>query len=353
MGATPASLGTVPTKTEFDVAFARYAWFASRIRPVGTSQQARRIGGAHSGARVRGLMNFRTIAGSVEVLAPAKLNLFLEVKGRRPDGYHDIESLLVAVSLYDSLVFSDDPSGEISLRCDEPTLPKGGDNLVVKAAVRLKAAAGCRQGARIVLAKQVPAQAGLAGGSSDAAATLVALDRLWGLQTPPRQLHALATEIGSDVPFFLHAPAAVCRGRGEIVQSVELKETYHFVLVCPPVGMSTADVYRHVVPSDRPRSIEPVLEALAHGGSVDLGRSLFNRLQPVAQALRPELNRVTLALANLGPLLDGSLMSGSGSAYYGLCRDSTAASQVAERLEPLGLGWVRVVTCGPSEENAS
>jgi 4-diphosphocytidyl-2-C-methyl-D-erythritol kinase len=292
-------------------------------------------------------MNVRTIAGGVEVLAPAKLNLFLEVRGRRPDGYHEIESLLVAVNLCDSLVFSDDPSGEISLRCAEPTLPEGGDNLVVKAAVRLQAAAECRHGARIVLSKQIPAQAGLGGGSSDAAATLVALDRLWELQTPPRQLDTLAAEIGSDVPFFLHAPAAACRGRGEIVESVELNETYHFVLVCPPVGMSTADVYRHVVPPDRPRSIEPVLEALAHGGPVDLGRSLFNRLQPVAQALRPELHRVRDALADLGPLLNGSLMSGSGSAYYGLCRDSTAAEEAADLLEPLGLGWVRVVTCGP------
>ncbi len=108
-------------------------------------------------------MNVRTIAGGVEVLAPAKLNLFLEVKGRRPDGYHEIESVMVAVSLCDTLIFKDDPSGEISLRCDEPALPKGGDNLVVKAAVRLKAAAVCRHGARIVLSKQIPAQAGLAG----------------------------------------------------------------------------------------------------------------------------------------------------------------------------------------------
>ena len=292
-------------------------------------------------------MNVRTTAGGVEVLAPAKLNLFLEVKGRRSDGYHEIESVMVAVSLWDTLIFEDDPSGEISLRCDEPTLPVGGENLVVKAAVRLKVAADSRHGARIVLSKQIPAQAGLAGGSSDAAATLLALDRLWQLKTPPDRLDALAGEIGSDVPFFLHAPAAFCRGRGEIVETVNLKETYHFVLVCPPVGMSTAEVYRHVVPPDRPRLVGPVLEALARGGPVDLGRSMFNRLQPIAQSLRPELSRVRDALDSLGPLLDGTSMSGSGSAYFGLCRDSTAAQHAAEILEPLGLGWVRVVTCGP------
>ncbi len=117
-------------------------------------------------------MIIRSIAGGVEVLAPAKLNLFLEVLGRRPDGYHEIESLMVAVSLQDSLTFTDDPSGEISLRCSEPTLPVGGDNLVVMAAERLRASAGSLRGARIVLDKAIPAESGLAGGSSDAAATL-------------------------------------------------------------------------------------------------------------------------------------------------------------------------------------
>ena len=132
------------------------------------------------------LMIIRSIAGGVEVLAPAKLNLFLECLGRRPDGYHEIESLMVAVNLHDSLTFTDDPSGEISLRCNEPTLPVGGDNLVVKAAERLKASARSLRGARIVLKKAIPAQSGLAGGSSDAAATLVALDRLWDLRLPRR-----------------------------------------------------------------------------------------------------------------------------------------------------------------------
>jgi 4-diphosphocytidyl-2-C-methyl-D-erythritol kinase len=198
-----------------------------------------------------------------------------------------------------------------------------------------------------VLEKAIPAQAGLAGGSSDAAATLAALNLLWNLQMPPEQLDVLASEIGSDVTFFAHTPAAVCRGRGERVQAVSLMETYHFVLVCPPIGLSTADVYRHLIPPERPRPIGPVLETLARGGSAELGRSLFNRLQPTAEALRPELIRVRDALASLGPLFDGSLMSGSGSAYFGLCRDSGAASHAAKVLEPLGLGWVRVVTCGP------
>jgi 4-diphosphocytidyl-2-C-methyl-D-erythritol kinase len=140
---------------------------------------------------------------------------------------------------------------------------------------------------------------------------------------------------------------AVCRGRGERVQPVKLRQPLHFVLVAPDVGMSTADVYQNLRPPATPRPIGPVLEALAHSGNANLGGSLFNRLQPVAETLRPELVRVRDALANLDPPLDGSLMSGSGSAYFGLCRDSAAAHRAAEDLQPLGLGWVRVVTCGP------
>jgi len=292
-------------------------------------------------------MFIHSIAGGVEVLAPAKLNLFLEVLARRPDGYHEIESLMVTVDLYDTLTVTALDSGAIVLECDDPTLPTGSANLVVKAALRLKAATGCARGARLALTKVIPAQAGLGGGSSDAAATVRALDRIWNLGMSAGQLDAVAAEIGSDVPFFLHGPAAVCRGRGERVQPMTLRQPLHFVLAAPHVGVSTADVYQHLRPPETPRPIGPVLGALAHEGHANLGGSLFNRLQPVAETLRPELVRVRDALASLDPPLEGSLMSGSGSAYFGLCRDPAAAHRAAEDLQPLGLGWVRVVTCGP------
>ncbi len=292
-------------------------------------------------------MIVRPIAGGVEVLAPAKLNLFLEVRARRPDGYHDIESLMVTVDLFDTLTLVDDPSGRVELRCDDPTLPTGPENLVVKAADRLKAATGSTRGARIDLKKAIPAQAGLAGGSSDAAATLAGLDLLWNLRADPEQLDEIAAAIGSDVAFFRQGPCAVCRGRGEIVEPWPLPDPLHFVLVCPAVGVSTAEVYRNVIPPDRPRPIGEVLEALEAGDIPALGRGLFNRLQPVAVSLEPSLGAVRDALAEIGPSLDGHLMSGSGSAYFGLASDRDAAEDAARRLATLGLGRVRVVTCGP------
>lgn len=284
----------------------------------------------------------------LQVFAPAKLNLFLEIQGRRPDGYHDLESLMLTVDLFDRLEIAEDPTGAISLHCDDPSLPTDAANLVVQAAERLKVLTGTSRGASITLSKSIPAQAGLGGGSSDAAATLTALNQLWETGVSEDRLDALAGTIGSDVTFFRHAPAAVCRGRGERVEPWSLKVPLTFVLVCPPLGSGTADVYRNLNPPERPRPIGPFLEALTTGETRAIGQALFNRLQPVAEALRPPLRTVRDALLKLVPsCLDGTLMSGSGSAFFGLAPSPDAAIAAARRLEPLGLGQVRVVRSGP------
>ena len=281
-----------------------------------------------------------------ELLAPAKLNLFLEVLGKRPDGYHEIESLMARVNLCDRLTFADDPSGRISLSCDDPELPLDSANLVVRAAERLRRESGTARGARIELFKSIPARAGLAGGSSDAATTLIALDRLWNLQTPPGRLEALAGEIGSDVAFFLHPPAAICRGRGERTTALKPPRTLFFVLICPPVGVSTAEVYRRLNVPERPRPIGPIVAAFESGDVEALGSLFFNRLQPAAEAIEPSLSRIDQALATLCPtLLLGHQMSGSGSAYFGLGRDLEAAQAAAQSLRSLGMGRVQVVAC--------
>jgi 4-diphosphocytidyl-2-C-methyl-D-erythritol kinase len=268
--------------------------------------------------------------GVVVIRTPAKVNLFLEVVGRRPDGYHDIASLMVAVSLYDTLTLRDDPSGALTLTCSRPDLSTGPDNLIVRAAELLRKTTGCQRGAAIQLEKRIPLAAGLAGGSSDAAATLTGLNRLWRLGLSRAHLVVLGAVIGSDVAFFFHRPGAWCTGRGEIVESVKLGRPLDLVLVCPPFGLSTAEVYRGVTTPAELRSGEDVLNAAREGDIAVLGRGLFNRLQEPAVRLRPELGEYLAWLAALRPA--GRLMSGSGSTLFALCADPGEALRVARGL---------------------
>lgn len=142
-------------------------------------------------------------ADDVVAWAPAKVNLYLEVLSRRADGFHELETLMAAVSLYDTLVFKEDPTGDILLRCNRPDLSTGSDNLIRRAAELLRQHTGCTRGARVRLVKRIPLAAGLAGGSTDAAATLAGLNRLWSLGLTNVELAALGARLGSDVPFFL------------------------------------------------------------------------------------------------------------------------------------------------------
>jgi 4-diphosphocytidyl-2-C-methyl-D-erythritol kinase len=267
---------------------------------------------------------------AVVVKAPAKVNLFLEVLARRPDGYHEIATLMVAVSLYDTLVVQEESSGAIHLRCDVPELPSGPANLVYRAAQLLRQQTGCRRGARIHLEKRIPLAAGLAGGSTDAAAVLDGLNRLWGLGLATPELAQLGAEIGSDVPFFFAAPAAWCTGRGEVVLPVPLDRPLDLVLACPAVGLSTAEVYRHLTVPVSPQSGDSIRQAVARGDVEEIGRQLHNRLQETAVRLRPGIAAVLEQLQALGPA--GQMMSGSGTSLFALCRSPEEAGTLALRL---------------------
>jgi 4-diphosphocytidyl-2-C-methyl-D-erythritol kinase len=259
-------------------------------------------------------------ADAVRVRAPAKVNLFLEVLARRPDGYHDLATLMVAVGLYDRLEFKkEDVSGAIELSCDVPTLSTGADNLVCRAAELLRRRTGCKRGVRIELQKRIPLAAGLAGGSSDAAATLEGLNQFWQLGLSRTDLAELGAELGSDVAFFFATPAAWCTGRGEIVTPVPLGRPLDLVLVCPAFGLSTPEVYRGVQVPAEPVNGEAMLRAVTAGDLEEIGRRLHNRLQASAESLRPEVAELYGRLAELKPL--GQLMSGSGSSLFALCRD--------------------------------
>src|SRR5262245_3846715 len=269
-------------------------------------------------------------AGALAVSTPAKVNVHLEVLGKRPDGYHDLETLMVAVTLEDELEFERDNSGVLSLTCDNPDLSCGPDNLVLKAAERLRQHSGRRDGARIRLAKRIPMQAGLAGGSSDAAATLKGLNRLWQLGFTDERLAAIGAEVGSDVPFFFSPGAAWCTGRGEKVEAMSLGRELDFVLVSPGVGLSTASVFREVSVPKEPVSGVAIREAMKQGDVEVIGRLLHNRLQEPAEWLCPEVRKVRDALAAAKPA--GVLMTGSGTTVFGLCRDRDDAKRVARTM---------------------
>ncbi|MBN9118627.1 MAG: 4-(cytidine 5'-diphospho)-2-C-methyl-D-erythritol kinase [Planctomycetes bacterium] len=302
----------------------------------------------------------------VVIAAPAKLNLFLEILRRRPDGFHELESLMAAVELFDTLEIrtrgaavkpgfvgdrprgttgaavkpglagdrSRDPTdGALTLFCEPASLSAGPDNLVHKAATALRTHVNRPQlGAEIRLTKRIPAQAGLGGGSSDAAAALVGLNRIWKLGLTREELVGIAASVGSDVAFFLTLPAAWCTGRGEIATPEPIAEgarPFHFVLVFPPVGLGTAGVYRRLAVPEKPVPGAGVRNAFRTGDAEALGRALFNRLEEPALALEPLVGRIRQRLAACGPC--GAMMSGSGSTVFAVCHDRPHAVKVAEK----------------------
>jgi 4-diphosphocytidyl-2-C-methyl-D-erythritol kinase len=276
-------------------------------------------------------MHLALQADRVEVRAPAKVNLFLEVLAKRPDGYHDIASLMLAVSLFDTLAFKEESNGRIELRCDLPPLSTGPDNLVHRAAALLRQTTGTTRGARIELTKRIPLAAGLAGGSSDAAATLAGLNVLWQLGLSNPELASLAAQIGSDVAFFFTPGAAWCTGRGEIVAPQPVGRMLDLLLICPGIEVSTAAVYRQVGVPAKPQSGEEIRKAVAAGSVEEIGRLMFNRLQPPAEQIAPEIAGIHSRLAALQPA--GVLMSGSGSTVFALCRNRREALRIAREMQ--------------------
>ena len=263
--------------------------------------------------------------------APAKLNLYLRVLGKRPDGYHELETIFERIDLADTLTF--EPAEALSLTCSDPELSCGEDNLVLKAARLLQREAGALKGARIHLEKRIPVAAGLGGGSSDAAATLEGLNRLWALQLPLQRLTDLAAALGSDVPFFLAPqPFAIGRGRGERCEPLESPLQLTHVLVVPPERLSTAEIYAGsqfpLTPSGR--SLSMIAHALRNGSLRELADGLWNDLEPEAIRRCPVIATIDAHLNDLGCL--GVRMSGSGSAVFGLCADSAHAHEVAARI---------------------
>ena len=248
----------------------------------------------------------------LSVEAPAKINLFLEVLGRRPDGYHDLVTVMQEIALAD--VLEVEPAEGLSLDVEGVAIPPGGENLVLKAARLLQRSAGVSLGARFRLLKRVPPGAGLGGGSSNAAAALALCAELWDLGASTADLAKVGAEVGSDVPYFLYGGTALCTGRGEVVQSLAPCASLPLTLVWPGVVLSTQSVYEAVrAASSTPKNVDDFLAALTRG---EPGAALFNRLEEAALKVCPELSDVHRGLEGRG--FQGVGMSGSGSAFYGI-----------------------------------
>jgi len=279
--------------------------------------------------------------------ASAKVNLALEVLGKRGDGYHEIATVLQAVDLFDRLTV--ETADTLSLRADDPELPADEGNLVMRAARLLQKTAGVEQGARIELRKRIPVAAGLGGGSSDAAATLLGLNRLWGLRWPRARLQELAVELGMDVPFFLGTGRAVARGRGERLQALPGGGGYALVLVNPLEPLSTREVYGRVPAGwhAEPTGTERVIEALRRRNVATLAAALTNNLERVVEPVRPVIGRMKAALLAAGAL--GAIMSGSGPTVFGLARSLDHARQVRSRVSRVGWAcWAVRTNSGPA-----
>ncbi|KMO75636.1 4-(cytidine 5'-diphospho)-2-C-methyl-D-erythritol kinase [Mycolicibacterium obuense] len=293
--------------------------------------------------------------GSVTVRVPGKVNLYLEVGDRRPDGYHELSTVFHAVSLLDEVtvttadVLSLEMSGE-----GAESLPTDERNLAWRAAELMAEHVGRAPDVAIAIEKTIPVAGGMAGGSADAAAVLVAMNELWELGVPRRDLHALAAQLGSDVPFALHGGTALGTGRGEELATVLTRNTFHWVLAFADGGLSTARVFGeidrlrdaqdHTLPA-RLESAEPVLAALATGDPAALAPLLGNDLQPAALTLDPGLRRTLRAGVEAGAL--AGVVSGSGPTCAFLCASAGAAVDVGTELAGAGVCRTVRVASGP------
>ena len=288
------------------------------------------------------------MAVTLEYRAYAKINLYLDVLDKRRDGYHNIETIFQSVGLYDDLGFEERES-RVSLTCSMPELETGEQNLVIAAARLLRERTGCRLGARIHLEKGIPIAAGLAGGSSDGAATLVALNHLWELGWSSAQLYNLALELGSDVPYCTVGGTVAATRRGEeLIRLDPLPDTW-FVLLHPDVTVSTARVYSSPQLTHSPErpfagktpSFRKALRKLERGDIVGV---LFNRMEGPVFEDQPHLAEVKQRLLEYGCV--GAAMSGSGATLFGVCTSRKHATRVADSLSDYCTSVVSTVpTC--------
>lgn len=279
----------------------------------------------------------------ISLKAPAKINLFLEILGKRNDGYHEIETVMQEIDLVDNLQF-EETQEDVKLKCNDKNIPSDENNLVCKAANLILNECGIKKGVLISLEKNIPVGAGLGGGSSDAAATLKALNLLWKIGLNDAELMGFAAKLGSDIPFFIKGKTSLCSGRGEKITPIEVKNEMNYLIIFPHINISTTTIYRNLK-IDLTKKIIDVsffLNALKHHKVAGISKLLFNRLEEVIFSTYPDLLDVKMALGHFG--FCGLSVSGSGSAFFGLCNDRHQAEAIKSKIERSDIGNVYAVT---------
>lgn len=268
----------------------------------------------------------------ISVKAPAKINLTLDVLAKRPDGYHEVEMVMTTVDLADRVDLTLREDGQITLDCSASFVPDDIRNHAYKAAVLLKERYQVSQGVHLYIDKQIPVAAGLAGGSSDAAATLRGLNQLWGLQLSQDQLAELGAEIGSDVPFCVYGGTALAKGRGEQIVHLGTPAACWVILAKPPVGVSTADVYGQLrvdeIVSHPPTG--QMLKAIEEQNFSLMCQSLGNVLENVTLDMQPQVRQIKELMIASGA--DGVLMSGSGPTVFALVQKEAKVHRIYNAL---------------------
>jgi len=276
----------------------------------------------------------RETAVTTQAFSPAKVNLYLQITGKRADGYHELETVMLPLDLGDTLTFELQPAG-IVLECNDPRLPVDDTNLIVRAAQKLAERFGVTAGAKITLEKRTPLAAGLGGGSSNAATSLVALNNLWNVGASRAELDELAASMGSDINFFLAGGAALCRGRGEQVEPLECRLSAAILLVNPGFGISTKWAYESWKEAAQRLTVAPpavslLTRALAKNDLDAVCQSLYNSLETPSVGKFPVLELLKSGMRTAGAT--GALMSGSGATVFGLFADTDVAEACAQQI---------------------
>ena len=285
---------------------------------------------------------------SLELAAPAKLNLGLSVLGKRPDGFHDILSVFQTISLTDSILLTDTVR-EISMTRDAPGIPSGPDNLVWKAAEAVRAHFGIKGGVHMELRKRIPSGAGLGGGSSDAAAVIRGLVELWNIDATSGELHEIAARLGSDVPFFLIGGTALVEGRGERITPLVVEGSAHFIVATPRVHVATGWAYGVLPqPFSPAEAYRSRISRLARGelSLLDFCAELKNDFEAPVSSHHPEIAEARSRLLDAGAT--HAMMTGSGSAVFGVFASEHQATAALAAL-PDDVPAVRARAIGPGK----